>query len=131
MKEGNEKFFRTSDVVRYVGYQSDVRPYLLAADALVFPSYREGFPNVVLQAGSMGLPSIVTDINGCNEIILEGKNGRIIPPRDAYALGNMMSWFLDHPEEVAHMSSKARDMIKSRYERQDVWDALLEMYKSL
>ena len=131
LKPGNEDFFRTSESVRYVGYQSDVRPYLLAADALVFPSYREGFPNVVMQAGAMGLPSIVTDINGCNEIIVEGENGRIIPPRNACALSNMMSWFLDHPEEVSGMASKARYMIKSRFERQDVWNALLDMYDSL
>ena len=61
----NEQFFREDKSVKYVGYQTDVRPFLAAADALVFPSYREGFPNVVLQAGAMGLPSIVTDINGC------------------------------------------------------------------
>jgi glycosyltransferase involved in cell wall biosynthesis len=53
--------------IRFVGFQNDIRPFLAASDALVFPSYREGFPNVVLQAGAMGLPSIVTDINGCNE----------------------------------------------------------------
>jgi glycosyltransferase involved in cell wall biosynthesis len=52
-----------------VGYQKDVRPYLAISDVLTFPSYREGFPNVVMQAGAMGLPCIVTDINGCNEII--------------------------------------------------------------
>ena len=57
------------------GYQKDVRPYFAIANALVFPSYREGFPNVVMQAGAMGLPSIVTDINGCNEIIQAKKNG--------------------------------------------------------
>lgn len=131
LEDGNEKFFRTSGNVRYVGYQSDVRPYLLAADALVFPSYREGFPNVVMQAGAMGLPSIVTDINGCNEIIVEGENGRIIPPRDKDALMNMMTWFVNHPSEVARMASNAREMIASRYDRQDVWNALLEMYKSL
>lgn len=131
LKDGNEEFLRTSDNVRYVGYQNDVRPYLLAADALVFPSYREGFPNVVMQAGAMGLPSIVTDINGCNEIIIEGENGRIIPPRDKDALLSIMTWFLDHPDEVAKMASKSREMIASRYERQDVWNALLEMYKSL
>ncbi len=131
LKEGNEEFFRASENVRYVGYQSDVRPYLLAADALVFPSYREGFPNVVMQAGAMELPSIVTDINGCNEIIIEGKNGRIIPPRDKDALMNMMTWFVEHPTEVAEMASNARVMIASRYDRKDVWNALLKMYKSL
>ncbi|MBQ5979816.1 MAG: glycosyltransferase family 4 protein [Bacteroidales bacterium] len=127
----NEVFLRTSDSVRYVGYQSDVRPFFLASDALVFPSYREGFPNVVMQAGSMGLPSIVTDINGCNEIIIEGKNGRIIPPKDSNTLEMMMSWFIDHPQEVAQMASKSREMIRTRYERMEVWNALLEMYKSL
>lgn len=131
LEDGNEEFFRTSGNVRYVGYQSDVRPYLFAADALVFPSYREGFPNVVMQAGAMGLPSIVTDISGCNEIIIEGENGRIIPPRDKDVLKNMMTWFIEHPSEVAEMASKAREMIASRYDRQDVWNALLMMYKSL
>jgi glycosyltransferase involved in cell wall biosynthesis len=57
-----------------VGFQLEVRSYYAIANALVFPSYREGFPNVVLQAGAMGLPSIVTDINGSNEIIVNGKN---------------------------------------------------------
>lgn len=61
LHEGNEEFFKTSPNVCYVGVQHDVRPFLLASDALVFPSYREGFPNVVLQAGAMGLPSIVTN----------------------------------------------------------------------
>ena len=63
----DENFFKNNSSVLFVDYQKDVRPYLAAADTLVFPSYREGFPNVVLEAGCMGLPSIVTDINGCNE----------------------------------------------------------------
>ncbi len=58
-----------------VGHQNDVRPYFAIANVLVFPSYREGFPNVVMQAGAMGLPSIVTNINGCNEIIEEKRMG--------------------------------------------------------
>src|SRR5690606_28439202 len=65
-----------------VGWQKDVRPFFAIADILTFPSYREGFPNVVLQAGAMGLPAIVSDINGCNEIIVEGTNGYIIPVKD-------------------------------------------------
>ena len=52
-----------------LGFKEDIRPYLAASNCLVLPSYREGFPNVVLQAGCMEIPSIVTNINGCNEII--------------------------------------------------------------
>ncbi|WP_455537581.1 glycosyltransferase family 4 protein, partial [Prevotella koreensis] len=71
-------FLQNNRNVKLMGYQRDVRPFLLAADVFTFPSYREGFPNVVMQAGSMGLASIVTNINGCNEIIKNGENGIII-----------------------------------------------------
>jgi glycosyltransferase involved in cell wall biosynthesis len=77
------------------GYQQDVRPYLAVADVLAFPSYREGFPNVVMQAGAMGLPSIVSDINGCNEIIQEGHNGIIIPVKDEVVLHSAMKSLLE------------------------------------
>ena len=127
----NEQFFRESASVKFVGYQTDVRPFLAAADALVFPSYREGFPNVVLQAGAMGLPSLVTDINGCNEVITDGVNGRIIQPRDREALLEMMNLFVEDAEQVSAMAEQARAIVCERYDQQDVWKALLEMYVGL
>lgn len=129
--EEHENFFRHSDNVNYVGYKKDVRPYLLAADALVFPSYREGFPRVVLEAGAMGLPSIVTNINGCNEIIENGKNGIIIPPQNADKLYEAMLHVIDWKDETAKMASQARAIVQQRYEHQDVVEALLEMYNNL
>lgn len=131
LSDDNEQFFKTAPNIRFVGFQNDVRPYLEAADALVFPSYREGFPNVVMQAGAMSLPAIVTDINGCNEIIVESRNGRIIPPRDADALHKMMLFFVDNPREIQKMATQAREMICTRYEQHDVWQALLEEYRNL
>ncbi|MEG2161658.1 MAG: glycosyltransferase family 4 protein, partial [Chryseobacterium sp.] len=77
------KEIETNPNIISVGFQKDVRPYFAISDCLVFPSYREGFPNVVMQAGAMGLPSIVSNINGCNEIIIEGENGTIIPVKDS------------------------------------------------
>ncbi len=128
---GNEVFFRSDQCVKYVGYQKDVRPFLKAADALVFPSYREGFPNVVLQAGAMGLPAIVTDINGSNEIIVEGRNGTIIPPKDTMSLYESMRWFIYNERTVKSFASYSRERIHSLYEQKDVWAALLDMYNSL
>ena len=115
----------------YMGYQNDVRPFLVASDALVFPSYREGFPNVVIQAGAMGLPAIVTDINGCNEIVLPDLNGVIIPSKDEQALYESMKYFASHPVEVEKMAANARPLIASRYEQRVVWNALLDEYKSI
>lgn len=131
LKEGNEGFYQSSPKVKYIGYQPDVRPFLFASDALVFPSYREGFPNVVLQAGAMGLPSIVTNINGCNEIIVDGCNGKIIPSKDERALHEMMAYFIENKNEVKKMADNARSMIIQRYEQKTVWKAILDMYQHL
>ena len=114
-----------------VGSQKDVRPYYEASDALVFPSYREGFPNVVLEAGAMELPSIVTDINGSREIIEEGVNGVIVPPRDESALYEAMEDMVTHPEKVSKMSAKSRPMIAARYEQSLVRMNLKHFYSEL
>lgn len=117
--------------IEFVGNQNDVRPYLAASDIFVFPSYREGFPNVVLEAGALELPSIVTDINGCNEIILQGENGEIIPPRDEKRLYEKMKDWLEHPNKVKKMASNARQLVAKRYDQKIVWDALLQEYQRI
>jgi len=117
--------------ILHVGQQNDVRPFLSLSNALVFPSYREGFPNVVLEAGAMGLPAIVTDINGCNEIIEHNKNGLIIPSKDEKALFEAMHLFLNDEKLITNMKENARPMITSRYEQSQVWNALLEEYNKI
>ena len=117
--------------IEFAGYQNDVRPYFAAADVAVLPSYREGFPNVVIQAGAMGLAQIVTDINGCNEIVIEGRNGLIIPKQDEQALYEAMRKLATDRDLTSQMAASARELIASRYRQQDVWDATLKMYKSL
>lgn len=114
-----------------VGFQQDVRPYFAIANALVFPSYREGFPNVVMQAGAMGLPGIVSNINGCNEIIKDKENGLIIPPKDTQAIYSAMKELLENQVLREQLTRNARTMILSRYEQQVVWNAILNEYKRL
>lgn len=113
-----------------VGYQQDVRPYFAVADCLVFPSYREGFPNVVMQAGAMGLPSIVTNINGCNEIIQQEENGIIIPVKNAEAILESMNFMLSETNTFNKMKQNSRKMILDRYEQNVVWDAILKEYQN-
>lgn len=110
------------------GYQSDVRLWLAISDIFVFPSYREGFPNVVMQAGAMELPCIVTDINGCNEIIEDGVNGLIIPVKDKESLKEKMLLLMNNSDLRMKLKSYARGMIASRYEQKMVWEALLMEY---
>ena len=117
--------------IEAVGSQADVRPWLAASDAFVFPSYREGFPNVVIEAGAMGLPSIVTDINGSREIVVEGRNGIVVPPRDTGALRTAMEDFLENPGRRKDMAAAARGLVASRYEQSFVRNCLKEFYKEI
>ena len=117
--------------IEAVGMQHDIRPWLAAADVFVFPSYREGFPNVVIEAGAMALPSIVTDINGSNEIIIEGKNGLIIPSHDSDSLFNSMLRLYSDASLRQSLSRNARDLIADRFDCHLVRKALYDLYSSL
>lgn len=128
---GSMEEIETNERIKYVGFQQDVRPYLALSDCLVFPSYREGFPNVVMQAGAMGLPSIVSDINGCNEIIVEGNNGTIIPLKNANTLYEAMLKMMKSNEYRELLKNNARKMIQTRYDQKFVWEAILEEYRAL
>ena len=114
-----------------VGKQKDVRPWLAASDALVFPSYREGFPNVVIEAGAMGMPSIVTDINGSREIIQDGVNGLIVPSKNEDALLKEMERLVEDAALASYLASHARRLVASRYEQGYVKQCLLDFYRQI
>lgn len=120
-----------NDAIEAVGMQADVRPWLAASDAFVFPSYREGFPNVIIEAGAMGLPCIVTDINGSREIIENGKNGIIIPSHDTESINSVMKYIINNEELMSLMKKFARPMIASRYEQGFVRKCLKDFYKEI
>lgn len=113
------------------GFQDDVRPYMAISDAFVFPSYREGFPNVVLQAGAMELPAIVTDINGSNEIVHNRQNGLVIPVKDENSLLAAMNEIVRDSDLRSVLTKNLRAEIEEKYSQQKVWEALREEYERL
>lgn len=118
-----------NDII-HVNFQTDVRPYLAITNVLTFPSYREGFPNVPMQAGCFNVPCIVTDINGCNEIIEPGKNGLIIPTKNAKALEHAMHALLTNRSLCDSLKANARRMIVERYDQKHIWNLLLKEYEN-
>ena len=119
--------------IEYVGsqYGDDLLAYYAAADCFVFPSYREGFPNTVLEAGAMDLPSIVTDINGSREIIEDGKNGLIIPSQNSQALSEAMRLMVCEKEKREYMAGNARKMIADRFEQSFIRKCLYDFYDEI
>ena len=114
-----------------VGLQKDIRPYVAISHVLTFPSYREGFPNVVLQCSCMELPCIVSNINGCNEVIEDHVNGLIIPVKNETELEKAMQFMIDFPDKRIEMKQNTRSRIIKRYEQKFVWNELLHYYNSL
>lgn len=120
---------RDPDII-HEGFQQDIRPYLSLSNVLTFPSYREGFPNVPMQAGCFDLPSIVTDINGCNEIIEHENNGLIIPVKDPEALRLAMQILMNDKGLYSKLKRNARKMIVERFDQNKFWNLLLDEYQS-
>lgn len=131
LKTETLKAIQTNPNIIAVGFQQEVRPYFVIANALVFPSYREGFPNVVLQAGAMELPSIVSNINGCNEIIKDDYNGLIIPAKDSNAVYEAMKKMVEDNPLYQKLKANSRKRIVDNYEQKVVWNAILNEYKKL
>ncbi len=116
--------------IHLFGFQNDVRPFYKLSDALVFPSYREGFPNVPMQAAAMGLPQICSDINGCNEIVIPGVNGLLVPVKDVDALTKSMRLLHEDIDLRQSMILNSRKTIIKRYSQHEIWRLLEKEYNN-
>ena len=129
LKKVTLDIIKNNDDILHVGYKKDVRPYFAISNVLLFPSYREGFPNVVLQAGSMGIPSVVTNINGCNEIVKNRENGLLIEPKNYQDLFQKMEIIFKDEKLYASLCKNSRGMIESKFSQNQIWKSLLNEYK--
>lgn len=131
LKEQTQEKIKNNPQIISTGYQEDVRLFLAYASCFVFPSYREGFPNVVLEAAAMEIPTVVSDINGSNEIIFNEMNGLVVPKKDTIKLEQAMIRMYKDMKFRKKMSANARKGIAEKFEKKVFYNALLEEYKRL
>ncbi len=124
------EFIQESDKIINVGWVEDVRPYMLSSNYFVFPSYREGFPNVVLQAQALGLRSIVSNINGCNEIVEHNRNGYIVEKKNTHMLYEYMLK-ISNPNSCLIGEKDQRKRIEKLYSSKFIWRELYKEYQTL
>lgn len=120
-----------TDQIITVGYKENIRPYYMISSCFVFPSYREGFPNAVLEASSMELPCIVTNINGSNEIIKNEFNGIVIPKKNKHALFEAMIEIIKNEVLREFCVKNSRKSVLKKYDKVVIYNALLTEYKKL
>lgn len=109
-------------VIDVVGSVSDVRPYYSLMDIHCLPTLREGFPNVVLEASAMGLPTVTTDATGAIDSVVDGQTGYIFPVGDWHALYHHMLRLYDQPGLRFEMGQSARRFVEDYYSRAVLWD---------
>lgn len=129
LESSSLNLLNSNDNIISVGHQDDIRPYLAISNIFVFPSYREGFPQSLMQAAAMNLACIATDINGCNEIIENNTNGLLITPKSVEQIfRNCELLYLDTKLREC-FARNARKNMEENYEQKKFWDQIANFYR--
>jgi glycosyltransferase involved in cell wall biosynthesis len=117
--------------VTFLGLRRDVVDLYGAMDIYVLASHREGFPRSAMEAAAMGLPVVATDIRGCRQVVDQGVNGLLVPPRDPPALSGALAELIADPVRRRKMGDAARDKAVREFDQRRVIDTTLGVYERL
>jgi len=117
------------DGVEWRGWQDDMPAVFRAAHIACLPSYyREGLPKVLLEAAACGLPIVTTNTPGCREVVRDGKNGYLVPVRDAQALALALRRLIDNAALRAQMGRSAREIALAEFSQERITSEVLTVY---
>lgn len=119
------------DSVELLGSRSDIPDLMAKAHLVVLPSYREGFPRVLIEAAACGRAVVTTDVPGCRDAINPGQTGLLVPPRDSPSLAKAILWLLENPEQCADMGRAGRRLAECTFDVEAVINCHLDIYREL
>lgn len=119
-------------VVKYLGQTDDVRPFLVQADCVVLPSYREGLPRTLLEAAATARPVITTDAPGCRDTVVDGETGFLCRPADAQDLADKLLRFIAlTPDERQAMGQRGRALMELNFDERLVIGRYLDVVQAV
>jgi glycosyltransferase involved in cell wall biosynthesis len=118
-------------LVEWWGHQDDMRRVLSAAHVVVLPSYREGLPKVLLEAAACARPIVATDVPGCREVVRDGDNGILVPPKDSHALAAAIAKLVQEPALRARMGAQGRALVVKEFSVERIAGETLGLYREL
>jgi len=119
------------ELIRFLGMQINVDEYLALSDLVVLPSYKEGMPNSLLEAMSAGKPIVATQVGGIPDLVIDGENGRLVPPGNIEGLAHAIGSQLDNPTCMREMGIKSLKMATDKFAVTKAVDALINVYKEV
>jgi glycosyltransferase involved in cell wall biosynthesis len=122
---------RTRPRVRCTGWQDDPTAAYHVMDALVLPTYREGFPTVSLEAAAAGKPVITTTATGAVDSVVDGTTGLLVPPRDADALATAMARLIGDRQAARDMGARGRCRVRRSFANEVAWGHVERFIKDL
>ncbi len=117
--------------IHYTGYVADTAPYYRMMDVMVLPTWREGFPNVVLEAAATGIPVVTTLATGSRDAVVPEVTGLLIPPGYPVAIRESVLQLLHNPQRRCRMGQAARAWVLDHYVNEHVLGLTAQYYKSL
>jgi len=127
----DKRFLESDCRIHLLGFREDLPRLYVAMDIVVLPTYREGFPNVLLEAQSMGRPVVSTLVEGCVDAVEDGVTGTLVPARDATTLAHATLAYLGDRDLRARHGDAGRDRVVRIFQRERLWEALRARYESL
>lgn len=118
-------------VITPLGHVEDMRLLLATTDMVVLPSYGEGVPRILLEAAACGLPIVTTDVPGCREIVVHGKNGLLVSPRDAASLASAIRQLAEDSDLRADMGRAGREIAQTEFDERRVIAETIAVYDEL
>jgi glycosyltransferase involved in cell wall biosynthesis len=119
------------DKVIFVGNRDDIPELLLIFDIFAFPSHREGMPRSLIEAMSMSIPSVASDIRGCREEVENGVTGFLVPPGDYKSLAEKIMLLIENPELRREMGLRARQKVEKEFDENMVIQKQMKVIKEL
>ncbi len=123
--------WQSEGMVQWWGHREDMPNVLASAQIVVLPSYREGLPKVLLEAAACARPVVATNVAGCREIVKDGINGFLVPPKDPASLSEAIAKLLENPSLRIRMGIRGREIVEKEFSVDRISQETLNLYNEL
>ena len=131
IKEEEIKIWIKNKIIKYYKYQSNIYKILKKSTIVVLPSYREGFPKILMEAAACGKPIITTNVPGCRDAIINGVTGILVKPKNFKNLAKAIYELSNDKKKLSYMGKNARKFAEKNFDTKYIVDKHLQIYNSL